>query len=80
MSMCERCRVPGCLLNYMGKACKEARQKHCPDVVYTNADHLCEMDDIERAYVVMCQRDEADECEEQSCEKCAAEWMRQPAK
>lgn len=30
MKLCDRCRVPGCLLDYGGKACQEARKKHCP--------------------------------------------------
>lgn len=45
MKLCDRCRVPGCLLNYGGKACQEARKQECPDVVFTNADKLREMDD-----------------------------------
>ena len=45
MKLCDRCRVPGCLLDYGGKACKEERKKHCPDVVFTNADKIREMDD-----------------------------------
>ena len=47
MKMCDRCRVPGCLLNYNGKACANARKEYCPDVVYTNADRLREMTDEE---------------------------------
>ena len=49
MKLCYRCRVPGCLLNYGGKACQEARKQECPDVVFTNADKLREMDDEELA-------------------------------
>lgn len=49
MKLCDRCRVPGCLLNYGGKACQEARKQECPDVVFTNADKLREMDDEELA-------------------------------
>lgn len=47
MKMCDRCRVPGCLLNYNGKSCEKARAEYCPDVVYTNADHIREMTDEE---------------------------------
>ncbi len=50
MKMCDRCRVPGCLLNYNGKACEKARKEHCPDVVFTNADKLREMTDEELQY------------------------------
>lgn len=49
MKLCDRCRVSGCLLNYGGKACREARKQECPDVVFTNADKLREMDDEELA-------------------------------
>ena len=45
--MCDRCRVPGCLLDYNGKACKNARKEYCPDVVFTNADHIRSMTDEE---------------------------------
>ena len=47
MKMCDRCRVPGCLLDYNGKACANARKEHCPDVVFTNADHIRSMTDEE---------------------------------
>lgn len=49
MKMCDRCRVPGCLLNYNGKACKKARQELCPDVVFAKADRIREMTDKELA-------------------------------
>ena len=49
MKLCDRCRVSGCLLNYGGKACQEARKQECPDVVFTNADKIREMDDEELA-------------------------------
>ena len=49
MKMCDRCRVPGCLLNYNGKACANARKEYCPDVVFTNADSIREMSDEELA-------------------------------
>lgn len=35
MKVCDRCRVPGCLLDYGGKACRNARKQECPDVVFT---------------------------------------------
>lgn len=43
MSMCDRCSVSGCLLNYNGKACENARRETCPDVYYTNKDRLEEL-------------------------------------
>lgn len=47
MKLCDRCRVSGCYLNYLGEACKRARQRECPDVVYTNGDCLRDMTDEE---------------------------------
>lgn len=43
--LCDRCRVSGCCLDYLSKACKMARKQHCPDVVYTRSDHIRDMDD-----------------------------------
>jgi len=39
-SMCDRCGVSGCLLNYRSKACAAARKRDCPYVVYTTADRI----------------------------------------
>lgn len=47
MKVCDRCRVSGCLLNYGGKACRNARKQDCPDVVFTNADKIRGMSDEE---------------------------------
>ena len=44
MSMCDRCAVSGCALNYNGVACRNARKKLCPDVVFTNEDLILDMD------------------------------------
>ena len=52
MKLCDRCRVPGCLLDYGGKACQEARKKYCPDVVFTHADKIREMDDEALAFII----------------------------
>ena len=49
MKVCDRCRVSGCLLDYGGKACQNARKQECPDVVFTNADKIREMSDEELA-------------------------------
>lgn len=63
MKLCDRCRVSGCLLTYGGKACREARKQECPDVVFTRADKIREMDDEELAVVVMCPHDgDEDSC------------------
>ena len=84
MKLCDRCRVPGCLLNYGGKACQEARKQECPDVVFTRADKIREMDDEELAVVIMCPHDgDEDSCkvspDAQTCIKCCLEWLREPA-
>lgn len=47
--LCDRCRVPGCLLNYLGKACQHARNRECPDVQYTVADYISDMTAAEMA-------------------------------
>ena len=47
MKLCDRCRVSGCCLNYLGEACKRARKRECPDVVFTNADRIRAMSDEE---------------------------------
>lgn len=49
MKLCDRCRVSGCLLNYGGKACQDARKRECPDVVFTRADKIRAMSDEELA-------------------------------
>lgn len=49
MKLCERCRVSGCCLNYLGEACKRTRKRECPDVVYTNGDKMRDRSDEELA-------------------------------
>lgn len=82
MKLCDRCRVPGCLLDYGGKACKGARKEYCPDVVFTNADKIREMDDEELAVAIMCPHDD-DKCpghgDAKTCIKCCLDWLREPA-
>jgi len=43
MKLCDRCRVPGCLLNYLGPACWNARQEICPDVQLNRAEIITGM-------------------------------------
>lgn len=50
MTICDRCLVSGCCLTPNGKACKSARERECPDVVFTNADRIRGMDDEELAF------------------------------
>lgn len=52
MKVCDRCRVSGCLLNYGGKACHDARKRDCPDVVFTNADRMREMENEDLAVLL----------------------------
>lgn len=49
MKLCDRCRVPGCLLDCGGAACGNARKRDCPDVVFTNADKIRDMGNEEMA-------------------------------
>lgn len=82
MKLCDRCRVPGCLLDYGGKACKGARKEYCPDVVFTNADKIREMDDEELAVAIMCPHDDdkcPDPATQKTCIKCCLDWLREPA-
>lgn len=95
MKLCDRCRVTGCLLNYGGKACQNARRKECPDVVFTNADRIREMSDEELAeafntadWCKVCgQQKENGTCHamEQGgplysyCVAGCLEWLREPA-
>ena len=43
MKLCDRCRVPGCCLNYLGEACTRARERDCPDVQPNNAEIITNM-------------------------------------
>ena len=91
MKLCDRCRVPGCLLDYGGKACKNARKQNCPDVVFTNADRVREMNDEELAKFMLssdgaayCKNNDRDStCYLKgrdgmtACELCALDWLRE---
>lgn len=93
MKVCDRCRVSGCLLDYGGKACKAARKRECPDVVFTNADRVREMDDEALAKFMLdgggaayCEKDDRYiECHKKgrngmsACELCALDWLREAA-
>lgn len=80
MKLCDRCRVAGCLLNYGGKACREARKRECPDVVFTRADRVREMSDVELAEILtFCPDDENGNCRKQTCAECRLEWLKEPA-
>lgn len=82
MKLCDRCRVAGCLLNYGGKACQEARKEQCPDVVFTNADKIREMEDEKLAALLMHMRG-GDQCrgcsDAKACITCCLDWLREPA-
>lgn len=83
MKLCDRCRVPGCLLDYGGKACKNARKQNCPDVVFTNADKIREMSAEELAAIIMCPvNGDGTTCigvGGKSCIECSLEWLRESA-
>ena len=74
MKLCDRCRVPGCLLDYGGQ--------HCPDVVFTHADKIREMDDEALAVAIMCPHDD-DKCpgpgDAKTCIKRCLDWLRESA-
>ncbi len=40
MKLCDRCRVKGCSLDYLGAACAKARKSECPDVQPNRAEIL----------------------------------------
>lgn len=44
MKLCDRCSVPGCCLDYLGKACENARRQTCPNVRPNRAEILTNMD------------------------------------
>ena len=83
MKVCDRCRVPGCLLDYGGKACRNARKQECPDVVFTNADKIREMSDEELAAIIMCPvNGDGTICVGvggKRCIECSLEWLRESA-
>lgn len=41
--LCDRCRVGGCLLDYLGTACQQARERECPDVQPNRAELITNM-------------------------------------
>lgn len=90
MKLCNRCRVSGCLLNYLGQACKDARKRRCPDVVLTRADKVREMDDEELAKFMTymdggtyCKEPEPLNCKKlaeeklAACERCIYNWLQE---
>ena len=45
MKLCDRCPLAGtCLLDYLGKACRNARKQDCPDIIPTVAETFHNMD------------------------------------
>lgn len=81
MKVCDRCRVSGCLLDYGGKACQNARKQECPDVVFTHADKVREMSDEELAVAIMCpfDLDESSCTRTECCFDCCLNWLRESA-
>lgn len=82
MKLCDRCRVSGCCsLNYLGEACKLARKRECPDVVFTNADRIRSMSDEELLDFMVKIIGNAYMCKILRTEPmfCTLDWLRQPA-
>ena len=78
MKVCDRCRVSGCLLNYGGEACRNARRRECPDVVFTRADKIREMDARDMAGAIL--QAVADVCEDGKVwDRDLEEWLQEPA-
>lgn len=44
MKLCDRCKVSGCCLDYLGPSCAHARKESCPDVQPTNAEAMAGME------------------------------------
>ncbi len=44
MKLCDRCLVGGCLLNYLGPACKSARKESCPEIKLNNAERIASLE------------------------------------
>lgn len=81
MKLCDRCRVGGCCLNYLGEACKRARERECPDVVFTHADQIREMSDEELLDFMIKIVGNAAMCSALGTEPkfFTLDWLRQPA-
>lgn len=43
MKLCERCRVPGCCLDYLSEACAAARRRECPEIQLNRAEYITNM-------------------------------------
>lgn len=77
MKVCDRCRVSGCLLDYGGETCRNARRRECPDVVFTRADKIREMDVRDMAGAIL--QAVADTCEDGKVwERDLVEWLLEP--
>lgn len=84
MKLCDRCRVSGCCLTYLGEACERARKRECPDVVYTNSDKIGDMTYEEKleffervSRCAGCPPGTNFECQD-SCYRCWSEYLLSP--
>lgn len=85
--LCNRCRVPGCCLDYLGAACKKARAEYCPDVVLTRFEEIQDVwteEDFVNAFGGdsrrMCGVVGPDHCRAQkNCDVCFKDWLASPA-
>ena len=82
MRLCDRCRVSGCYLNYLGDLCKQAREEQCPDIIYSNADRIRDMTDEELLDFLKKLVSNAYMCKLLRTEPMflTMEWIQQPAK
>ncbi len=77
MKVCDRCRVSGCLLDYGGEACRNARRRECPDVVFTRIDEIREMEAKGMAGAIL--QAVADTCDDGKVwERDLVEWLLEP--
>ena len=95
MKLCDRCRVAGCLLNYGGKACKNARKQNCPERIKNMLDTIYELfEAYEKLAKFMLSSHGAAYCKNNdrdstcylkgrdgmtACELCALDWLREEA-
>ena len=62
--LCSECTVPGCLLNYMGKGCRNARKEYCPWVKATRLNSMEDMDLDQLAVMLSTMVAEVKDCDD----------------
>lgn len=77
MKLCDRCRVSGCCLTYLGAACAYARKQECPEIRPNRAELISSMslDELAQELVLML----TEFCEDGiPSEEYMKEWLLQP--